>query len=79
MKKRRIVEVKWLDSSSRAGGVWKDRDHVESNAPVECLSVGYVVARSKKHIVLAAHLAPAEAGGDMAIPRSAITSMRKLK
>ena len=80
-----LVLIHWVDSSS-TGKAWR---HIgdfgsEVQSPLQCLSVGWIMAQSKKAVTLAMNLGyeegcdPHSAGGDITIPRSAIFSIRKL-
>lgn len=78
----RLLYVEWLDSCSVVGGVWKRGGAVRDSEPSLVKSVGFVVARDKERIVLAAHVADDGSdylGGDMCIPRSAVKKVRRLK
>lgn len=80
-----LVLIHWVDSSS-TGKAWRSIHDFgdEAQSPLQCLSVGWIMAQSKKAITLAMNLGyeegcdPHSAGGDITIPRSAILSIRKL-
>lgn len=73
-----LVVVEWVDSSSLAGGTWKDSDEVADTKPILIRSVGWVAREDRDSIVLVAHIAPHQSSGDLCIPKSAIEHRRKL-
>ena len=75
---RQIVEIKWIDSSAVSSGVWAGKEDVQDWKPDTCISVGFVVADKDEYITLAAHEAQHQYGGEICIPRSAITKITQL-
>jgi len=74
---QRLVMVQWSDSTITASR-WVAED--ETLKITSCTSVGWIVDKTKNRIVIAGHRID-ETGahaGLIAIPRVAITSMRKL-
>jgi len=78
-KARRLVDIEWMDSSSVAGNIWVSKKDARSGTAIKCRSVGILVKKTKKCIVVAGHETPWQLSGDMAIPRSAIVRMKRLK
>ena len=75
----KLVRVDWVDSAFFYEG-WKDvNDHIYKLE--HCVSVGFVIKETKKKIVLCPHyISRSKHGcGEMAIPKSAIRKIRKLK
>jgi hypothetical protein len=80
----KLVYVEWVDSAAMTG-TWNDLSTVRGKPqPFVCRSVGWVVSESRDYLQIAAHLAgepsaePHQAGGDMSIPKAAITRRRTL-
>ena len=46
-----LVEVHWQDASTRS--CWGAFEEYLEHGPVNCISVGYLLQRNKKHILLA--------------------------
>lgn len=77
-----LVYVEWVDSFSPASGGWRDNDDVAGDADKQlvCRSVGWIVAESKKTLVLAAHVSDSEERtGQMCIPQVAVVKRKKVK
>lgn len=77
--KRSLWLVRWRDSHTSHG--WRDQKEVD-HEPAPCITVGYVIHDTKKSITLAQSLQDDNTGnvnGCMVIPRSCITSIRRLK
>lgn len=73
-----LVEVEWIDSAAR--GRWASREDYEKHDIVTCRSVGYVVKRSARAVVLVqSQSADGDCSDGMAIPRAAVTKVRRLK
>ena len=76
MKPYTIWEVRWIDSASQDD--WH-RPEFAAEA-VECRTVGYIIARTKKTLQLTGSLS--ESGcvcSTMLIPRSAVLQMKRLR
>ncbi len=54
MKKDKIVKIQWEDTSSNSG--WRDRKFLKEWARKNtmCESVGFLVAKNKRNVILAA-------------------------
>lgn len=76
--KRRIVEVEWVDSASTGG--WGHPDAFIKSGLARCRTVGYVLERTKDHIVVVQNVGDdtGRVGESMAIPASCIRSVRRL-
>lgn len=73
----KMVLVQWEDSASAVRG-WVGRD--ESMCTVLCTSLGFVHKRKKRSLVLAQSFHTGQQVGNLiAIPKSAIRKMRKVK
>jgi hypothetical protein len=75
-----LVLVEWLDS--RRGEGWTRLEDLQSDLEAtHCRSVGWVIARDKKSLTLAGHLAdnPEQCCGDMTIPAASILRILPLK
>jgi len=86
MKPYRLVVIDWVDSSS-TGKAWRGIDEFgpEASSPLQCRTVGYVLASTKKAMTLAMNLGyeagkiPHSAGGDINIPRCSIIRVQLIK
>jgi hypothetical protein len=85
MKKRKLVEVLWVDAHSSAANVWQDvaTFNTETNHVALCQSVGYVWSDTPERIVLVASVHVSEAdvsqvSGTIAIPRGMVRKVRVL-
>jgi hypothetical protein len=85
MKPYRLVVVDWVDSSS-TGRTWRGINEFgpEASKPLQCRTVGYLMATSKLAITLAMNLAyepgcaPHSAGNDMNIPVCSILRVKTI-
>ena len=76
--RRRPVLVRWIDSASSDVGWMDEGDTVE---PLECVTLGWLIEKSKTKLVISATIAGPEsstfqAHAPMAIPRNAVISWR---
>lgn len=71
------VEVVWKDSCSLGG--WGqapgDRDHT----PADCTTMGYLLKRDRKQVVVAQNRGPSKFGEVMVIPSECVRGVRRLK
>ena len=78
MKKRgKLVLVEWLDSHYRAGWTTDAPDP----KPLKCVSVGWLVSKTKRGIVVAPHITREDTqqrAGEMTIPRAAIVRIQRI-
>lgn len=72
----RVTVIEWVDSVSKAGGLWHDPGQVRTMEPGPIISVGFIQSESPDHVTLASHITSQEVGGDICIPRVAITKIR---
>lgn len=75
MKKCKLVEVMWIDSSFSAG--WKTRSTY--SAPEMCRTVGYLTHKDKKCVNVSMNLSSESRSETMAIPRANVKSIRKVR
>ena len=82
----KLVEIEWVDSSNAAGGTWHHKDDIDHGKNLSCRSVGWMLHDQKEYIVIVAHQSFGNAdgslrqvGGDMTIPRCAITKIRVIR
>lgn len=69
----KLVMIHWVDSSSRRG-VWNPLEDLQiNNDLLECVSVGFLVHESQDSVTLVSHLTAQQGGGDMTIPKVAVT------
>lgn len=69
--KQTLLWVEWLDSVS-CGAVWTSTE----DAPADnlgCSSIGWLIRENDDSITIASHRSPSQVGGDMTIPKIAIT------
>lgn len=71
------VEVTWVDSAG-AATPWIHATR-ETLTIDTCTSVGYLVSQDKTQILLAQSRSQSQIGHPLAIPRVAVTRIRKLK
>lgn len=77
-KKLRAVRVEWVDSAST--GRWRHRKEAERFDVVACTTVGFVVSRNSKRIVLAQSVSEDDDVCDtMTIPAGCVKRVRRLK
>jgi hypothetical protein len=77
-KAMRPAEVEWVDS--KAQGSWRDADEYRNEQPAPCRSVGYVLTRDAKKIILLQ--SQSESGGvsdSITIPIGCVTKVRYLR
>ncbi len=79
MKKPRIVEVEWIDASSKGG--WGSVEwYLKNSQPSLCRSTGYLLRKDAKAVTLVQSLGDHKDGTDaIAIPRSCVKRIRYLK
>jgi hypothetical protein len=85
MKPYRLVEIDWVDSSS-TGQTWRQISSfgAEARSPLQCLTVGYIVAETQLAVTLVMNLAyekgqsPHSAGNDMTIPKCSILKIKTI-
>ena len=83
MSKLNLVLVEWLDSHSGKG--WQPLSDIARNGDsVHCRSVGWLVSKTKTHVVIVPHLSGEADGvpygcGDLSIPKAAIIKMRVIQ
>jgi len=84
MPKRKLVMVEWVDSHGSEGWCALDR-LAENNQILNCKSVGWVIAESKKAITICPHLSGDDdenvrtcGRGELTIPRVAVLAIRNL-
>ena len=76
MKKNpQLVEVEWIDSAFNAG--WFKRTTYSTVA--QCRMVGYLTHKSRKVVNVSMNLSPDDRGETMAIPRSCVRKIRKVR
>jgi hypothetical protein len=75
MKKPKLVKVKWIDSAFNAG--WYP--HATHSTLARCETVGYLTYASRKSINVSMNLSPESRGETMAIPRSCVKSIKRLR
>lgn len=80
-RKLPLVRIEWDDSSSRRA-TWSQLEDLQGDADVHlrCTSVGWLLKQNERALVIAGHRsASGQYGGDMTIPRCAVTKIRRLK
>lgn len=72
-----LVEVWWDDASALDAG-WTDK--VEEPVPQMCLSVGFLIKETDKHVIIAMDLDPeGKHNGRSQIPQGMVKKMKVLK
>jgi len=84
----KLVHLMWIDSCSPTGGGWKSAEgrDAESEKPILCESIGWVVYEDNGAITIAGHISHGksdgsvnEVNGELTIPKVAIVKRRKVK
>ncbi len=80
-QKWHLYRVDWVDSTSRGGWRYADRDRKEHLSAVRCVSTGYLVKRNKREIMLCQSYEESEdrINDTIAIPMGCVQKIRKLK
>lgn len=78
MKDPQPVMVLWEDSA-QLDGIWADRETARKAKPLQCVSVGVLIKKTRKRLVLAMSANANQFGPTKAIPRKAVTAMWRLK
>lgn len=73
MKWGPLTVVEWIDSCSIRGGHWHPHEDAQQLSVDEIKSVGWILKEDKKAIVLVPHAAAHSVGGEICIPKVAIT------
>lgn len=73
----KLVRIIWVDAVSDESG-WKHLDKVRGQKPPLVKSVGWIVARNKAHITLAASIIEDHCDGDVTIPIGMVKSIVEL-
>jgi hypothetical protein len=74
----RAVAVAWIDSATLGDGGWMNRLDAISTASLAVRTVGFVVARTADAMVIAHSVDADRVCGVIAIPHSAVLSVREL-
>lgn len=73
----KLVRITWLDAVSDESG-WKHLDKIRSQKPPVVRSVGWVIARTKTHVTLAASIYEDHGDGDVTIPLGMVRKEEEL-
>jgi len=77
MNLMKIVNIKWIDSSTAPIG-WEYRDELLPLKPAICETVGYVTEKTKQYITICSTISETQILGRITIPRKSILKMSKL-
>ena len=76
--KERIVCVEWDDASSNSG--YYNKDHPEKFNPVRCKTVGHLISKNKKAVVICSDaFEDGDKRGIHTIPKKMIVRITELK
>ena len=78
MTKPLPVLVIWIDSAYHEAG-WELIDEARALTPKRCISVGFLIRKTKKRLVLALSITEGQAGGLLVIPRCAVLSVKRFQ
>ena len=75
----KIVELSWVDACS-LGNAWDSRKEGEIGEPFKCQTVGYLVRKTRKKIIVAQSqcLENNDIMNRMVIPRGCVTEIKEL-
>lgn len=75
-----LVEVTWVDAFSQLTG-WGDARAVARDADdsMEVQSVGHLIARTRRHVVLAMNRSGGRVADTMSIPHGCVRRVRRLR
>ena len=76
-EKGALVLIHWLDSVS-SGRFWSHKEDVVRDG-LEVESIGWVLFDDEKKITIAAHIGEHGVGGDITIPKCAITGIWEIE
>jgi hypothetical protein len=68
-----LAVIEWIDSCSLSGAFWHAHEDGEQLLLDHCKSVGWILKETKKEIILVPHTTEHSIGGEMCIPKIAIT------
>lgn len=71
--------VEWVDSGSPGDTVWSHKSDVKKLKPIKCVTVGFIIKKTRKKITMASSVIPGQFSGVMCIPKGCITKIRRLK
>jgi len=73
------VMVTWWDACSRlTESRWSSLEDIRELSPAKATSVGFLIADEPDYLIVAAHLAEINAGGEVCIPRMCVVSIAEL-
>ncbi len=75
--KHTAVLVTWLDAASRSG--WRSRSRISKCGPIRIKSLGWLLEKNKKYVIVSQNLSKWQAGALLSIPRSCVESIEELK
>jgi hypothetical protein len=83
MIKQKLVLIHWIDSVQPISE-WRMIDEIPSPAPVDCVSIGWILGETKKAVSLACSLGIVEndsrqASGVVTIAKKAIIKTKEIK
>ena len=77
MKKKRVVEVVWVDACSDDG--WTDSEDIKAGSDYIAVSVGFLLLRDKRRVILTQSLGQNDkCGGYLQIPAGCVKRVRRL-
>lgn len=78
MARRRLLLVTWEDIWTHPEAGWKPVEQIEKMGACVARSVGWEMRRTKKYLILAAHIMEDQADGEVRIPIGAILKEQDL-
>jgi len=80
MKKKhpKLLVIEWIDSGVGAG-YWERTENAEEALPIECTTVGFLVADEQSYKTIASSITAEQSGGCITIPKVAIRRVRQLR
>ncbi len=75
MEKFKVVYLEWIDSTSH-GNTWTSKKSVEELTPEKIQTIGYLIKETPHHITIVTSLSEYQYGGDICIPKFAITKRK---
>lgn len=78
LKKKEILLIKWIDSHGITSE-WEFKDELKPLKPCECMSVGFLVEKTREYITIALGDSETQYLGRLTIPMRSVIKVKILK